>query len=131
MASTFCCIWGQGLALRGPYGAKSVHTAVDNMQNEQNGVFMQFLAGIVCYLLSHVIEMWIYFRPRIAFTVSIPLITFFLAILYYTSAIVQSLYLQDGATITGQVKAWGPYERIRDLDADIYNSNLKRIPEET
>merc|ERR1719230_684502 len=76
MSCTFCCIFGKGLALRGPHGARSVHVAVDNLQKEQRLVFTQFLVGIVAYLLSHMIQMWVYFRPKIAFTVSIPLVIF-------------------------------------------------------
>merc|ERR1739845_182942 len=92
---TFCCIFGKGLALRGPHGARSVHVAVDNLHREQRRVFMEFLLGVCGYLLSHVIEMWIYFRPRIALTVSIPLLVFFLAIVYYTVSIMGKLLLPD------------------------------------
>ncbi|CAE8654624.1 unnamed protein product, partial [Polarella glacialis] len=31
MSCTFCCIFGKGLALRGPNGARSVHIAIDNL----------------------------------------------------------------------------------------------------
>merc|ERR1719335_1342708 len=83
MSCTFCCIFGKGLALRGPHGSRSIHVAVDNLQKEQKLVFTQFMLGGLGYLLSHVIEMWIYFRPRIALTVSIPLTIFFLMIVYF------------------------------------------------
>merc|ERR1719248_98539 len=52
MSCTFCCIFGKGLALRGPHGARSVHTAVDNLEKEQVLIFTQFLVGILGYLLS-------------------------------------------------------------------------------
>merc|ERR1719356_302470 len=93
MSCTFCCIFGKGLALRGPHGARSVHVAVDNLQKEQKSVFKQFLTGIIAYLLSHMIQMWIYFRPRIAFTVSIPLVIFVISIGYYVWWIVSQLCL--------------------------------------
>merc|ERR1712080_751021 len=120
MSCTFCCIFGKGLALRGPHGARSMHLAVDNLAKEQTLIFSQFLIGILGYLLSHVIEMWIYFRPRIALTVSIPLIIFFLAIVYYTITIVQKLHLPDTKQLTGQIAAWQPYERIQDLDEEMF-----------
>jgi len=120
MSCTFCCIFGKGLALRGPHGARSVHVAVDNLHKEQKRVFVEFLMGICGYLLSHVIEMWIYFRPRIALTVSIPLIIFFLAIVYYTVSIMSKLLLHDERALTGQIAAWGPYEMINDLDEEIF-----------
>jgi len=120
MSCTFCCIFGKGLALRGPHGARSVHTAVDNLSKEQTLIFSQFLTGILGYLLSHVVEMWIYFRPRIALTVSIPLVIFFLAIVYYTVTIVQKLHLPEDKQLTGQIAAWTPYERINDLDEEMF-----------
>eukprot|EP00428_Durinskia_dybowskii_P024775 CAMPEP_0170241442 /NCGR_PEP_ID=MMETSP0116_2-20130129/20487_1 /TAXON_ID=400756 /ORGANISM="Durinskia baltica, Strain CSIRO CS-38" /LENGTH=212 /DNA_ID=CAMNT_0010492277 /DNA_START=44 /DNA_END=679 /DNA_ORIENTATION=- len=120
MACTFCCIFGKGLALRGPHGARSVHIAVDNMQAQQKWIFIQFVAGIVSYMLSHVLQVWIYFRPKIAFTVSIPLVLFMTAIVYYIKYIVEALTMDDKRAITGQISAWAPYERIQDLDEAIY-----------
>lgn len=120
MSCTFCCIFGKGLALRGPHGARSMHMAVDNLSKEQTLIFTQFLVGILGYLLSHVVEMWIYFRPRIALTVSIPLVIFFLAIVYYTYSIVQKLHLAEEKQLTGQIAAWTPYERINDLDEEMF-----------
>mmetsp|Transcript_44604 Transcript_44604/g.83776 ORF Transcript_44604/g.83776 Transcript_44604/m.83776 type:complete len:221 (-) Transcript_44604:23-685(-) len=120
MSCTFCCIFGKGLALRGPHGARSVHLAVDNLHKEQNRIFTQFLVGILGYLLSHVMEMWIYFRPRIAMTVSIPLVIFFLAIVYYTATILSKLKVDEEKQLTGHISAWQPYERIQDLDEELF-----------
>merc|ERR1740121_2732239 len=103
MQCAFCCIFGKGLALRGPHGARSVHIAVDNLQKEQKIVFGQFVLGILSYLLSHVIEMWIYFRPRVALTVSIPLLVFFTAIIYYVQYILKQLVLTDNRSLSGQI----------------------------
>merc|ERR1740121_1689749 len=120
MQCAFCCIFGKGLALRGPHGARSVHVAVDNLHKEQNLVFAQFAVGIIFYLLSHVIEMWIYFRPRIALTVSIPLLVFFSAIIYYVQFIMKQLVLTDNRSLSGQIGGLGPYDKIQDLDVAIF-----------
>mmetsp|Transcript_3471 Transcript_3471/g.7003 ORF Transcript_3471/g.7003 Transcript_3471/m.7003 type:complete len:216 (-) Transcript_3471:95-742(-) len=120
MSCTFCCIFGKGLALRGPHGARSVHIAVTNLEKEQKLVFTQFVLGILAYLLSQVIKMWIYFRPRIAITVSIPLLIFLFAIIYFVVFIVKELQLDDTKALRGQIGAWAPYERIQDLDEAIY-----------
>jgi len=125
MSCTFCCIFGKGLALRGPHGAQSVHVAVDNMQAQQRMVFAQFVSGIVAYLASHVIEMWIYTRPRIALTVSIPLVVFGVLILYYIWYIVDQLLLDDGRAVNGKIAAWAPYERIDDLDTAVFRQDMK------
>eukprot|EP00440_Ansanella_granifera_P018457 gb/GFBE01020045.1/.p1 GENE.gb/GFBE01020045.1/~~gb/GFBE01020045.1/.p1 ORF type:complete len:180 (+),score=40.14 gb/GFBE01020045.1/:1-540(+) len=120
MSCTFCCIFGKGLALKGPNGSRSLRIAVENLHKEQKLVFTQFLLGIVGYLLSHVIEPWIYFRPRTALVVCIPLLVFFLAIVYYVMMIVDQLLLNEDRAVLGAISAWTPYERIQDLDEEVY-----------
>eukprot|EP00932_Pfiesteria_piscicida_P015165 SRR837773.27178.p1 GENE.SRR837773.27178~~SRR837773.27178.p1 ORF type:complete len:176 (+),score=33.73 SRR837773.27178:63-530(+) len=120
MSCTFCCIFGKGLALRGPYGARSVHTAVDNLQKQQKQIFGQFVTGIVAYLCSHILQMWIYFRPRVALTVSVPLVIFVVTIVYYVWYIVGALLLDDSHALTGQIGSLRHYDRIEDLDEAIY-----------
>mmetsp|Transcript_12707 Transcript_12707/g.28784 ORF Transcript_12707/g.28784 Transcript_12707/m.28784 type:complete len:217 (-) Transcript_12707:94-744(-) len=127
MSCTFCCIFGKGLALRGPHGARSVHDAVNNLEKEQKMVFTQFLLGILGYLVANIMKMWIYFRPRIALTVSIPLVVFFLAIVYYVLFIVDSLVLEEGRSLTGQISAWAKYERIQDLDEALHRTELEPL----
>lgn len=126
MQCAFCCIFGKGLALRGPHGARSVHIAVDNLQKEQKIVFGQFVLGILSYLLSHVIEMWIYFRPRVALTVSIPLLIFLLAIMYFVVRIINLLAVNDDSALTGAINAFQPYDRIQDLDEDTWKPLERR-----
>eukprot|EP00931_Biecheleriopsis_adriatica_P123965 TRINITY_DN99033_c0_g1_i1.p1 TRINITY_DN99033_c0_g1~~TRINITY_DN99033_c0_g1_i1.p1 ORF type:complete len:212 (+),score=53.61 TRINITY_DN99033_c0_g1_i1:105-740(+) len=120
MSCTFCCIFGKGLALRGDSGARSVHLAVDNMHKEQNFIFTQFLLGILTFLISDVIKMWIIFRPRVALTVSIPLCIFVVAMVYYVVTLVSQLHLSDDKAVFGKFAAWTPYERLQDLDEEVY-----------
>jgi len=126
MSCLFCCIFGKGLALRGPHGARSVHVAVDNLAREQKMVFTQFTLGILGYLLSNILKMWIFFRPRIALTVSIPLAIFFLSIVYYVVIIVDALVLDDDKSLSGRFGAWGNYEHIPDLDETIHSPRGKK-----
>mmetsp|Transcript_114958 Transcript_114958/g.245475 ORF Transcript_114958/g.245475 Transcript_114958/m.245475 type:complete len:224 (-) Transcript_114958:145-816(-) len=115
-----CCIFGKGLALRGPSGARSMHVAVDNLQREQRFIFTQFLTGTLGYLCSQIIKMWIYFRPRIAMTVSIPLVIFGLSVVSYVKYTVGALQVDDSTALTGRIAAWGPYEQMGDLDEASY-----------
>lgn len=125
MSCTFCCIFGKGLALRGPAGARSVHKSVENMRLQHKYVFAQFLSGIIGYLVSMMVKMWIYFRPRIAFTVSIPLIIFFALIALHTSDLVRRLGIPEDRVITGEIAALRPYENVGDLDIiSVRRSNL-------
>ena len=56
--TTFCCMWGPGLALRGPHGARSVHIAVENLRAEQGLVFAFFLSGLLCFFASNLLLLW-------------------------------------------------------------------------
>merc|ERR1712112_116853 len=87
MSCTFCVIFGRGLALRGPHGTQSVHTAVDNLRRQQRVIFVQFIISLVSYLISHIFEVWIYFRNWIAIVVTCSVSIFFLLIVYYTVTI--------------------------------------------
>lgn len=126
MTCTFCVIFGTGLALRGPHGAQSIHTATDNMEKEQKFVFTQFLIGILGYLLSNVLKMWIYFRPRIAITVSVPLLLFFLAIVYYVLLLMNVLLLDPRKQLSGRFGAWLNYDKMPDLDVVDYMDHSSR-----
>jgi len=57
--STFCTMFGPGLALRGPEGATSMHKAVDIMQEYSRSSFNVFLAGLVFFHVSSLLLMWI------------------------------------------------------------------------
>mmetsp|Transcript_75464 Transcript_75464/g.149208 ORF Transcript_75464/g.149208 Transcript_75464/m.149208 type:complete len:219 (-) Transcript_75464:176-832(-) len=116
VSCVFCCIFGKGLALRGPQGPRSVHVAVDNLEAEQKTIFTYFVLGILAYLVSNIAKMWIYYPTRIAFTVSLPLLTFFAATLYYVLLLMDNLVLDDSSRSTGRFHLWEPYSNLRDLD---------------
>lgn len=126
MSCSFCVIFGRGLALRGPHGTRSVHIAVENLRKEQSRVFSQFIFGLMAYLLSHIFEIWIFFRFYIASIVTIPLSIFFILILYYTLTITKQLEVLERDALTGQINALSKYERIRDLDQEIYQPINRR-----
>eukprot|EP00434_Breviolum_minutum_P014492 symbB.v1.2.012778.t1/scaffold859.1/size157342/3 len=130
MSSTFCVIFGRRLGLFGS-GARSVHLAVENMHKAQQFTFLQFLLGLLAYLMAHVFETWIYFRKNVALVLCIPLSVFVLAIIYYVVTIVDQLVLPDdkagprsqmicSSAVFGQVQAWSRYENLNDLDAEAY-----------
>mmetsp|Transcript_24264 Transcript_24264/g.45872 ORF Transcript_24264/g.45872 Transcript_24264/m.45872 type:complete len:215 (+) Transcript_24264:123-767(+) len=120
MTCTFCVIFGQRLALMGHGGARAVHTAVDNLHKAQQFTFVQFLLGILGYLMSHIFGTWIYFEKDVALLICIPLSVFFLAIIYYVVTIVDQLILPDDKAVFGRFFAWSPYEKLNDLDAEAF-----------
>eukprot|EP00397_Hematodinium_sp_SG-2012_P010643 GEMP01010764.1.p1 GENE.GEMP01010764.1~~GEMP01010764.1.p1 ORF type:complete len:288 (+),score=17.40 GEMP01010764.1:1171-2034(+) len=125
MSCTFSVIFGKGLALRGPHGTRSVHIAVDNLRRQQGIIFAQFIFGLLSYFVSHIFEVWIFFPSdsngfRIALYVTVPLVIFFFMIAYYIFTITQQLMVHEKDALTGQIHALAPYERIRDIDQEIY-----------
>lgn len=127
MSSTFCVIFGRRLGLFG-CGARSVHLAVENMHKAQQFTFLQFLLGLLSYLMAHVFETWIYFRRNVALVLCIPLSVFVLAIIYYVVTIVDQLVLPDDKAVFGHVVAWSRYENLNDLDAEAYRYETSRAP---
>eukprot|EP00930_Biecheleria_cincta_P087776 TRINITY_DN77008_c0_g1_i1.p1 TRINITY_DN77008_c0_g1~~TRINITY_DN77008_c0_g1_i1.p1 ORF type:complete len:224 (+),score=36.01 TRINITY_DN77008_c0_g1_i1:46-717(+) len=117
---TFCCIFGKGLALRGPLGIRSIHMAIENLHREQKLIFTQFLLGTLGYLMSHILEIWIHFKPRVAVAVTIPLAIFILAISYYAITLADELVVTDDAAVTGQVHSLEVYEHVPDLDEELF-----------
>eukprot|EP00927_Polykrikos_kofoidii_P079244 TRINITY_DN76029_c0_g1_i1.p1 TRINITY_DN76029_c0_g1~~TRINITY_DN76029_c0_g1_i1.p1 ORF type:complete len:222 (-),score=26.58 TRINITY_DN76029_c0_g1_i1:149-814(-) len=129
MSCMFCNIYGKSLALRGPHGARSMHVAVDNLHKEHKRIFVEFSIGILSYMVSHVFEIMMTHRPRIAFITIIPIALFTLATIQYALSIIGQLMVKDTSHVTGQVKAWGPYEMINDLDEQAYQPLEKKSTE--
>ncbi|CAJ1405571.1 unnamed protein product [Effrenium voratum] len=130
MSCTMCVIFGRRLALMG-CGARAVHLAVENLHKAQQFTFLQFLLGILGYLVAHVFETWIYFQRNVAILLCIPLSIFVLAIFYYVVTIVDQLILPDDKAVIGKVAAWSRYENLSDLDAEAYrfsHSRTARLP---
>lgn len=87
------CNWrvSGGFVCRESYGGSSsslhmMYSAICNRNTE-----IQYMR----YLMSHILEMWIYFRPRIASIVTVPLAIFFLMIVYFTIDITSKLQVRE------------------------------------
>ncbi|XP_026192019.1 uncharacterized protein LOC113147057 [Cyclospora cayetanensis] len=62
LISTFCSMWGPGLALRG-CGAASVSRAVQVMDTAQQTTLRLFNWGLLCYVLSSVVSALLFQPP--------------------------------------------------------------------
>lgn len=89
--TTLCCLWGPGLALRGPMGPSSVNQAVDKLRMEQGAVFALFLLGLMSFYVSNLLLLWCYFPWWIAAFASLFLSVFLLFIIVYTIWITATL----------------------------------------
>lgn len=130
VTTTFCCMWGPGLALRGPDGVRSVNAAVENLKAEQGTVFAMFVAGLSCFFVSNILLLWCYFEEWVAFASSFFLGGFVLVIAYYTLTLTLQLRVSDSDAVEGNIDALKAYENIADLDA-YYAAHLRlTTPEE-
>eukprot|EP00392_Amoebophrya_sp_AT5.2_P012905 g13012.t1 len=123
----FSVVFGKSLALRGSLGAPSVNIAVDNLRNEQKILYLQFVACLLSYLVSHLLEITIMQSARTASFVLPPMIFFFLLIVYFTLSLTVKLQVRDNAAIVGTIAALAPYDNIRDLDASVYEPLENRL----
>ncbi|KAF8822103.1 hypothetical protein IE077_001045 [Cardiosporidium cionae] len=114
--TTLCCMWGPGLALRGPHGTRSVNDAVDNLRMEQTYVFAFFVSGLFTFYTSNILRLWCFFEEWVALVSTIILSIFLLLILYYTCMLTFRLRVTKEEAVCGRVEALKIYEGIVDLD---------------
>mmetsp|Transcript_95470 Transcript_95470/g.269823 ORF Transcript_95470/g.269823 Transcript_95470/m.269823 type:complete len:268 (+) Transcript_95470:147-950(+) len=119
--STFLCVWGPSLALRGSGGARDLHRAVDCLRDYQLLVFMYFISGWVVFFISNILQVWIYFKRRVAVVVSFPLTMFIFAIIWYSYDITRKLRLDDSDAVAGKIDHFHPYEFIGDIDHGLHS----------
>ncbi|KAL8434892.1 hypothetical protein Efla_000703 [Eimeria flavescens] len=117
VTTTFCCMWGPGLALRGPDGVRSVNAAVENLKAEQGPVFFMFVAGLTCFFSSNILLLWCYFEEWVAFACSLFLGGFVFVIAYYAISLTYQLRVDDSEAVEGRIDALKAYDNIADLDA--------------
>mmetsp|Transcript_1548 Transcript_1548/g.4998 ORF Transcript_1548/g.4998 Transcript_1548/m.4998 type:complete len:281 (-) Transcript_1548:263-1105(-) len=126
--STFLSVWGPSLALRGRGGTSDLHRAVDCLRDYQFLVFLYFIVGWVIFFVSNILQVWIYFKRRVAVVVSFPLSLFICAILWYTFDITRKLRLDDTSAVVGKIDHFQPYEFIGDLDHGLHSNGLASGP---
>ncbi|CBZ52955.1 conserved hypothetical protein [Neospora caninum Liverpool] len=119
VTTTLCCMWGPGLALRGPDGIRSVHTAVDNLKSEHSYVFAFFFLGLLSFYLSNLTLVWCFFEEWIAISASLLLAFFLILIFYYTISLTCKLRVADPDAVEGKIAALSAYEDIADLDETV------------
>lgn len=118
--SAFLSVWGPSLALRGKNGTQDLHRAVDCLRDYQDIIFFYFLLGWVLFFLSSIIQVWIYFKSKVALVVSFPLSCFIIAIVMYIIILTRSLRVHEDSVVLGKIDALEAYEHIGDLDSDLH-----------
>lgn len=114
--SAFLSVWAPSLALRGRSGAADLHKAVDCLRDYQFMVFIYFVSGWFVYFLSSILQVWIYFKRRVAVVVTFPLGCFIVAIIWNTCDITAKLRLGESEIVSGKIEQFQPYDFVGDLE---------------
>lgn len=127
LVSTTLTVWGPGLALRGPKGARDLHRATLVLRDYQFMVFVYFIAGWTVYFVSSALEVWIYFKKRVAVVVTIPMTLFIILLLFFSCSLSLQLRVANDHAVPSRIDAFEAYEAIGDLDYglsyDVPNGN--------
>jgi len=122
MLSTFLTVWGPSLALRGRRGVADLHRSVDCLRDYQFLTFSYFMIGWILFFISNILQVWIYFKRRVALVVSVPMSLFIVAIVWYSYDITRELRLQTGESVEGRIGMFKPYEYIGDIDHGLHSA---------
>lgn len=117
---TSLTVWGPGLALRGPHGTADLHRAVDTLRDYQSLVFVYFIAGWFLFFISAILQVWIYFKHRVAIVVTIPFVIYTFLILFYSCELTMKMRISNVAAVSGRMQALTAYEAIGDLDHGLH-----------
>ena len=99
--SSFCSIFGAGLALRGNKGADSVHQAVKVMGQYFNLNLGFFMMQLLLFQVSLIFMMIILYPWPMAFGIDVILVLFLLFFLYKALDIFNKLHFRDDQAISG------------------------------
>jgi len=114
--AAFLTVWGPSLALRGKHGIHDLHKAVDCLRDYQDLIFFYFLLGWVLFFISSIIQVWVYFKQKVALVVSFPLVCFVIVIVFYIVILTKKLRVHEDEVVAGRIESLKPYEHIGDLD---------------
>eukprot|EP00415_Alexandrium_ostenfeldii_P001388 UN1388 len=127
--TVLCCIWGPGLALRGPDGMKSFHATVDFLRTEQQEIFLVFTASVLAYFGSSCCLVWVYPSRGLVNCGCMGILFFFLVAVVVLQV---RLEFQIGGSVSshegadGRINGLRPFEELADLD----NYMTRALPQE-
>jgi hypothetical protein len=116
--TVLCCVYGPGLALRGPDGMKSFHDTVDFLKKQQFEIYSAFNGSVFTYFLSSCCLLWITpSRDVVNLWCSVALVAFLLILIIMQGRLEcrvgELVASHDG---DGQIKGFSAFEDVADLD---------------
>lgn len=130
--TTLCCIWGPAMAIRGPEGLRSVHHACDFFKDEQNWVYVAFVASILSYfgfsMCLLVIWGWdqrVTVICNITFTVFLIMLVF---LLWQLESRIGTTMIFDHSSAEGRIKTLDILQDMADFDHDLHERVPHAVP---
>lgn len=117
--TVLCCMYGPGMALRGPEGMKSFHKTVDFLKGEQQQIYLTFMASVFTYFISSCCVVWVYPSRELVNWACMGIFFLVLIVIMYLQI---SLELQIGGSVLshdgadGRIKGLALFEQVADLD---------------
>mmetsp|Transcript_57183 Transcript_57183/g.90901 ORF Transcript_57183/g.90901 Transcript_57183/m.90901 type:complete len:206 (+) Transcript_57183:44-661(+) len=120
--SVIICMWGPGMALRGPDGMKSFHDTIEFMKTEHRRMYYIFMLDILTYFGSTCAKVWVFpSREKVNLACSIALALIFVVLLVMQfmleCRIGGSLIEHQGED--GRIHGLRDFEGVGDLDTHL------------
>lgn len=113
------CVWGPGMALRGPEGMESFNKVIDFLRSEQESVYYAFTLGVVFYFIATCTLVWVYpSRASVNMASCGVLGAFLIVVIFYQIRIDAKLKISGGAknATDGRIAGLAVFGNIADLD---------------
>jgi len=113
------CMWGPGMALRGPEGMKSFHETVDFLEKEQRGIYFAFSFSVLAYFGCTAMIVWVFPSRTLVNMWAMAIMLFLLIVLILVQC---RLEVRIGGGFRkhegpdGRIHGFKSFEQVQDLD---------------
>eukprot|EP00746_Dinoflagellata_sp_MGD_P012661 gnl/MRDRNA2_/MRDRNA2_127063_c0_seq1.p1 gnl/MRDRNA2_/MRDRNA2_127063_c0~~gnl/MRDRNA2_/MRDRNA2_127063_c0_seq1.p1 ORF type:complete len:227 (+),score=38.39 gnl/MRDRNA2_/MRDRNA2_127063_c0_seq1:121-801(+) len=117
--TVLCCVWGPGMALRGPEGLESFNKTIEFLKSEQEAVYWAFTFGVIFYFIATCTLVWVYpSRASVNMASCGVLAAFLVVVLVYQFRIDAKLKISGGAknATDGKIASLAVFNNVADLD---------------
>mmetsp|Transcript_124875 Transcript_124875/g.221250 ORF Transcript_124875/g.221250 Transcript_124875/m.221250 type:complete len:230 (-) Transcript_124875:94-783(-) len=113
------CMWGPGMALRGPEGMKSFHSTVEFLKKEHKIIYNIFGISIFLYFGSAITKLWVFpsrHWVNVGCTITLFVILIILVVMQFALEwrIGGGIFPHDGED--GKIHGLQAFEEVTDLD---------------
>lgn len=111
----FCCLFGPGMALRGPNGLKSMEQAVNVLQERSEQTLSYLMYGLYGQIGSSMVLAWMKYDFFSAFVITCGLCVLLLLVYRYSKLIFQALIVKAEEAISGHISGAQVADPTKDI----------------